>query len=120
MMSSNRRRQRRRMRFFFSSFERRRMRFFSFFERRRMRFFFFFERRRMRSFFLFFELQRSRVSFFVRVLFVARDATANSNLMSNEERLRVIVQHHMILRRLYMIESRATERRVERVEAKKK
>jgi hypothetical protein len=40
--------------------------------------------------------------------------------MTNEKRLRVIAQHHMILKRLYMIENRATKRRVERVEAKKK
>jgi hypothetical protein len=64
---------------------------FFFFELRQMRFFFFFERRRMRFFFFLFESQRNRVSFFVRVLFVVRDATANSNLMSNEKRLRVIV-----------------------------
>jgi hypothetical protein len=108
------------MRSFSSLFERRRMRSSSSFERRRMRFLFFFERRRMRSFFSSFESQRNRVSFFARVSFSIREAIANSNQMTNEKRLRVIVQHHMILRRLYMIESRATERRVERVEAKKK
>ncbi len=96
------------------------MRFFLFFERRRIRFFSFLERRRMRSFSSFFESQRSRVSFFVRVSFSIREAIANSNQMTNEERLRVIAQHHMILKKLYMIESRATKRRVERVEAKKK
>jgi hypothetical protein len=101
------------------SFERRRMRSFSLSERRRMRSFSLFERRRMRFLFSFFESQRSRVSIFARVLFVARDATANSNLMSNEERLRAIAQHHMILERLYMTKSRAAKRRAKRIEAKK-
>jgi hypothetical protein len=119
MMSSNRRRQRRRMRFLSSFFERRRMRFFLFSERRRMRFFSLFERRRMRSLSFSLESQRSRVSFFARVLFVARDATADSDLMSNEERLRAIAQHHMILERLYMTKSRAAKRRTKRAEAKK-
>jgi hypothetical protein len=86
-----------------------------------MRFFFFsFQRRRMRSSFSFFESQRNRVSLVVRVFFSIRETIANSNQMTNEKRLRVIAQHHMILRRLYMIENRETERRVERVEAKKK
>ncbi len=116
---SNRRRQRRRMQSLSSLLERRRMRFLLFFERRRMRFLSFFERRRMRFFFFFLESQRNRVSFFVRVFFVARDATANSNLMSNEKRLRAIAQHHMILERLYMTKSRATKRRTKRIEAKK-
>ncbi len=108
------------MRSFFFFFERRRMRFFFFFERRRMRFLFSFERRRMRFFFFSFESQRNRVSLFVRAFFNIREAIANSNQMTNEERLRVIIQHHMILKRLYMIENRATKRRIERVEAKKK
>jgi hypothetical protein len=119
MMSSSRRRQRRRVRSLSSFFERRRMRFFFFSERRRMRSFLLLERRRMRSLFFLLESQRSRVSFFARVLLVARDATANSNLMSNEKRLRAIAQHHMILGRLYMTKSRAAKRRAKRVEAKK-
>jgi hypothetical protein len=66
------------------------------------------------------ESQKSRVSFVVRVFLSIRDAIANSNLMTNEERLRVIIQHHMILKRLYMIENRVTKRRIERIETKKK
>jgi hypothetical protein len=81
--------------------------------------FFFLERRRMRFFFFSFESQRNRVSLFVRVLLVARDATANSNLMSNEKRLRTIAQHHMILERLYMTKNRATKKRMKQIEAKK-
>jgi hypothetical protein len=71
------------------------------------------------DFFFSFKSQRNRVSFFARVLFVARDATTNSNLMSNEKRLRTIAQHHMILKRLYMTKSRAAKRRTKRVETKK-
>jgi hypothetical protein len=77
-----------------------------------------FERRRMRFLFFSFESQRSRISLLVRAL-LARDATANPNLMSNEKRLRAIAQHHMILERLYMTKSRAAKRRAKRVEAKK-
>jgi hypothetical protein len=95
------------------------MQFFLFLERRRMRSLFFLERRQMQSFFSFFESQRNRVSLLARAFLVARDATANSNLMSNEKRLRAIIQHHMILKRLYMTKNRATKRRTKRVEAKK-
>ncbi len=116
---SSRRRQRRQMRSFFLFFERRRMRFFLSFERRRMRFFSFFERRWMRFFFFSFESQRSRVSLFVRAFFVVRDATANSNLMSNEKRLRAIVQHYIILKRLYITKNRAAKRRMKWIEMKK-